>query len=50
MRPKAMLRRELKQFGALNEANPRQQVGVHYLRSIDADTQHRAYTVQQEAA
>jgi len=46
----AMLRRELKQYGALHEANPRQQAGVHYLRSIDADTQHRAYTVQEEAA
>ena len=46
----AMLRRERKQFGALRDANPRQQAGVHYLRSIDAETQHREYTVQEAAS
>ena len=43
----AMMRRELKRYQDLHVSTPYQQPGVHYLRSVDEKTQHRAYSMQQ---
>ena len=43
----AMLRREQKRYGDLNDSTPRQQPGVYYLRSVHEKTRHRVYSMQQ---